>query len=331
MTDARGYKWIAAEIERLDPHVDYERIWTLSTCYYVNNFMMNFLYSTGFPHFILPPHGGETIGRGGKGPVVSAGQVRQDETVDKFWTWFEFGPSDPATKASVEHVNRLHEAIWKKMPGNFTKIEDFVYTMCWIGADMHRLRLRIGLPGFTEKQKIATVHYWRDIAEMFRSEAGPVAQEFPADFDGMLAYMAEYEAVQWEYSPEGYQSCQAILDQFARRWFPPGMRWAGRAMILSMLDEPAHRVHRLPTPPAPIVKANELGLKLVLWSKERLLPDPKITTPEKNRRKRAAKAPAVQQVHATAPNPTGRQVAGLGCPHGSAAPDAAPHASRHEA
>jgi hypothetical protein len=27
------YKWIADEIERLDPEVDYERIWKLSTTY----------------------------------------------------------------------------------------------------------------------------------------------------------------------------------------------------------------------------------------------------------------------------------------------------------
>jgi hypothetical protein len=34
------YKWIADEIERLDPEVDYERIWKLSTTYWVDDFQL---------------------------------------------------------------------------------------------------------------------------------------------------------------------------------------------------------------------------------------------------------------------------------------------------
>jgi hypothetical protein len=65
-------------------------------------------------------------------------------------------------------------------------------------------------------------------------------------------------------------------------------------MILSMLDEPTRRTHRLKKPDPVTIKLNEFGLKMVLWGKERVLPDPKITTPEKHRRKatRAAGRPA---------------------------------------
>jgi hypothetical protein len=289
MTERRGYKWIAAEIERLDPHTDYEEIWKLSTCYYVNDFMMNFLYTTGFPHFILPPHGGETINRGGTGKLIRQQDKREKDTADHFWTWFERGPSNAQTQASVETVNKIHAAIWKRMPGNFSKIEDFIYTMCWIGGDMHRLRLRIGLPGYTRNQQIATHLYWYEIAKLMLSEVGPVHQEFPADFNGMLEYMAKYEAVDWAHSAEGAASCEALLQQFSNRWFPRGFRWAGRNMILSMLDEPARRVHRLKKPDPVTVKLNELGLKAVLWSKEKVFPDPKITTPERHRRRAAAR------------------------------------------
>jgi hypothetical protein len=288
MTQQRGYKWIAAEIERLDPEVDYEEIWKLSTCYYVNDFMMNFLYTTGFPHFILPPHGGETIARGGSGKVIRRQDKREKDTVHRFWTWFEFGPSRTETQISLAQLNKIHQGVWKKMPGNFAQIDDFVYTMCWIAVDMHRLRLRIGLAGFTRNQQIATHRFWYEIAKMFVSEVGPVHQEFPEDFDGMLEYMDRYEAVDWQYSPEGGQTCEALLQQFSRRWFPPGFRWAGRTMILSLLDEPAHRVHRLSSPHPVVVRLNELGMRLLLLVKERILPDPKITTPERHRRKAAA-------------------------------------------
>jgi hypothetical protein len=283
MTEQRGYKWIAGEIERLDPEVDYEEIWKLSTCYYVNDFMMNFLYTTGFPHFILPPRGGETVGRGGSGKILQLQDRREADTVNHFWTWFEMGPSHTDTQRSLAQINRIHAGIWKKMPGNFSHIDDFVYTMCWIGADLHRLRRRIGLPGFTRNQQIASHRFWYEISKMFVSEVGPVDHEFPANFDGMLEYLAEYEAVDWEYSPEGGQTCEALLQQFSRRWFPKGFHWAGRAMILSLLDEPARRVHRLPRPHPLVVRLNEWGMRLMLLTKEEVLPDPKISTPERHR------------------------------------------------
>lgn len=187
------------------------------------------------------------------------------------------------TQLSLAQVNKIHAGIWKKMPGNFSRIDDFIYTMCWIGADMHRLRQRIGLPGFTRNQQIASHRFWYEISKMFASEVGPVDHEFPPDFDGMLDFMTRYEAVDWEYSPEGGQTCEALLQQFSRRWFPAGLRWAGRTMILSLLDEPARRVHRLSQPHPLVVRLNEWGMKLVLLTQEHILPDPKISTPERHR------------------------------------------------
>ena len=281
----RGYKWIAAEIERLDPQTDYERIWKLSTCYYVGDFQMNYLYSTGFPHFILPPWGGETIARKGTGKLIVAQDKREQDTAEAFWKWFEHGPSSLQTKESVEKVNRIHMAIEKKMPGNFAHNEDFVYTMCWIGADLHRLRERIGLQGYTENQKIAVHKYWLELSKLMRSANGEIT-DFPDDFDGMLQYMKTYENTEWEFSPEGRMTVEAIIEQFGNRWFPRGFRWIARRMLYAMWDEPVHRVHRVPYVPALERKFFEFGLKAVFLLQERVLPDPKLSTPEKKRARR---------------------------------------------
>lgn len=278
----KNYKWIAKEIESLDPYVDYERIWKLSTCYYVGDFEMNFLYSTGFPHFILPPWGGETIARQGKGKFILHQDKREKDTADAFWRWFEMGPSSMATQESVERVNRIHMAMEKKMPGNFTHNEDFVYTMCWIGADLHRLRERIGLKGYTDNQKIAVHLYWQELSKLMRSANGAIT-DFPTDFDGMLSYMDNYETTDWEFSPEGAQVCDATIEQFQNRWFPPGFRWIGRKMILALWDEPVHRVHRQPNVSAFTRKFFEFGLRMTFTMQEKVLPDPKLSTPEKKR------------------------------------------------
>ncbi|MEV7136458.1 hypothetical protein AB0N24_26740 [Arthrobacter sp. NPDC093128] len=280
---SKGYKWIASEIASLDPHKDYEQIWKLSTCYYVNDFMMNFLYSTGFPHFILPPRGGEVIARGGKGKIIKQQDRRESDTAKHFWRWFEYGPSDPITQRSVAQVNALHQGVANQYPGRFTHLRDFTYTMCWIGADMHRLRLRVGLPGFTENQKIAAHVYWQEMAKLFRGENSTEISDFPDGFEGMLRYMDEYEAVDWEYSPDGAATCEAIFEQFSKRWFPRGLQFLGRAMLLSLLDEPAHRVHRLPDPGFLTRKFFEFGFAAMMVAKERILPDPQLSTPEKHR------------------------------------------------
>ncbi|MDT7748448.1 MAG: hypothetical protein QOD96_2110 [Pseudonocardiales bacterium] len=282
------YKWIADEIERLDPEVDYERIWKLSTTYWVDDFQMNVLYTVGFPHFILPPHGGETVGRAGGGKIIKTKQQRADDTLWHFWRWFEYGPSDARTRASVDKVNKIHAAIGRKMPGNFAHNDDFVYTICWIAADMHRLRLRVGLPGYTHNQKISCHRMWQDMATLFVTELGDVT-DFPEDFAGMLRYLADYEAVDYEYSPEGTQVCDALFDQFCAKWFPGPLRPLGRTMILALLDEPAHRVHRLPHVRPATRRAVELGLKLTFLLKEKVLPDPKLSTPERKRRKLSRK------------------------------------------
>ena len=281
------YKWIAKEIETLDPYVDYERIWKLTTCYYVDNFLMNYLYSVGVPYFMLPPWGGETLARASKGKMITAPDARADDTSNHFWTWFEFGPSDEKTRRSMKVVNNGHARMEKLMPGSFAHNDDFVYTLAWVACDIHRLRIRVGLPGYTEKQKIATHIFWGEVSKMMLSANGQVFG-WPDSFDGILEFMDEYEATDWEHSPDGLRICHELSDQFANRWFPRGFRWVGHKMLLAMWGEPVHRVHHVPHTSAVTRKTFELMIRTVLTVKERVLPDPTTTTPEKNRLKAAA-------------------------------------------
>lgn len=283
-----AYKWIAEEIERLDPEVDYARIFALSTVYTLNDFDMNVLYTLGFPHFILPPWGGETVARGGKGKIVGEKQKRADDTLRHFWTWFENGPEHPDTRRSLEMVNRIHQSVAKKMPGNYSYDDDFIYTMCWLGCDFHRLRLRIGLPGFTENQKIASNRYWRGIAAHFWTE-NQTGVAFPESFEAMLEFMDRYEAVPWAYSPDGKRTIDALIDQFEEKWFPQPVRKLGRTMIYALLDWPAQRVHRTPIIHPVVRKSVELGVAAMFATRWYVLPDPKLSTPEKRRRQVARK------------------------------------------
>lgn len=278
--DKRGYKWIAREISRLDPYKDYELIWALSTTYYVDDFFMNIIYTTGIQNFTQPPAGSIIMGEVTK-KAVNQQEKRLNDTLQRFWQWFELGPSHPDVQRSMELVNQIHMGLAKKKPGTFPA-RDYIYTCAWTGADMHRLRLSLGLPGYTENQKIATHLFWKEMCGLFMSEEGRVS-EFPADFDAMLRFMEEYEHEPWEKVESGKKLSAALTEQFSKSWFPTGFQWFGRQMILSLQKKRTRDLMQMGDPNPVLEKVIRGFFWLVITLKERVLPDPKRSTPEKAR------------------------------------------------
>ena len=64
-----------------------------------------------------------------------------------------------------------------------------------------------------------------------------------------------------------------LVDQFANKWFPKGFRYFGRALILSLMDEPPRRVHNLPYPNIVVRKIMAFGFAALFYGKEHILPD----------------------------------------------------------
>ncbi|AVX92668.1 DUF2236 domain-containing protein (plasmid) [Pseudomonas koreensis] len=278
----RGYKWIAKEIERLDPEKDFAEIWRLSTTYYVSDFVMNLVYTLGIPAFTQPPAGSVVMGVTTE-KAIKKPQKRADDTLQHFWVWFEYGPDDPRMQASLAHVNRGHAALAKRSPGTFPA-RDVIYTTAWIGANLHRLRLSVGLPGFTKNQQIASQRYWAAICQQFWSEDGLVT-EYPESFEAMLQYIEEYEAQPWEQVESGRMLTEAIIKQFVDAFFPGPLGWIGRQLYLSFQLPSINRLMQSGKP-NPVMKwLMSKGLWLGLTLQERVFPDPKLSTPEKARRK----------------------------------------------
>jgi hypothetical protein len=46
------------------------------------------------------------------------------------------------------------------MISTFAAQEDYVFTQAFSAASLHRFNLKVGLPGYTEKQKIAAHLFW---------------------------------------------------------------------------------------------------------------------------------------------------------------------------
>ena len=164
----KPHKWINARIESLDPDVDWVEMYRLMNTYQSDEFMIDLMYAYTFVHFMVPFHGSEPVWReGGKAKVIDRAGQRSEDTVYHNMVWMHYGPDHPETRKSVDTINKIHLYYAKTYPENFTHHVDYVYVWCFSAALGHRLALMMGLPGFTEKQKIAAHRFWKEMAPLF--------------------------------------------------------------------------------------------------------------------------------------------------------------------
>ncbi|KAH7231708.1 uncharacterized protein BKA55DRAFT_680147 [Fusarium redolens] len=222
-----GYHWISSAIESLDPETDYELMWRLMSCYRSSDFMNNMIYALTFPNFVITTHGAETVWRSDGGKVIKRGAQRVEDTENYNMTWWHYGPSDERCREAVRYINNLHASLARRYPGNFSDNDDFLYVMTFSTVLMHRLRLRLGLSGFTEKEKTVAHHFWRDMTPLFIKEDGSPVHGYPDDFEDCLDFCEVYENTPREFDERMQHIGLAIMNQFAFRYFPPGLRWLG--------------------------------------------------------------------------------------------------------
>ncbi|RSL83299.1 hypothetical protein CEP51_004596 [Fusarium floridanum] len=270
-----GYHWISNTIESLDPEKDYELMWRLMSCYRLSDFMNNLVYSLTFPNFVITPHGAQTVWRSDGGKVVKRGTQRVEDTENYNMTWWHYGPSDARCREAVRQVNNLHAALARQYPGNFSDNDDFLYVMTFSAVLMHRLRLRLGLSGFSEKEKIAAHHFWRDMTPLFFMEDGSTVSGYPDDFAGCLKFCENYENTPREFDERAQYVGVVIMNQFAFRYFPPGLRWLGASFPKALSLPTTLEAMRI-KPVNPVLKWLIVFLvRTLMWFAEVFLPDPR--------------------------------------------------------
>jgi hypothetical protein len=267
-------KWIDAEIEALDPDVDHARIWQLGNAYRTSPMILNMAVCQGFLRLVGPGSGARTLVRGGTGKVVLHQQRRIEHTMREVWTWYlGEGAHDPRVRQSVERVNRQHDAWAAKYPDAILDVRQYTNTICILAAEPHRVMQRLGLPGFSVKEQRAAHRHWSQIAGLFRigSDQGvPV----PADFDGMLAFLADFERNDYSTAPESNVVAEALLQQFCDRWFPRPLHGLGRALVLSIATPELLAVHGLTAPRPLVARTLRRTLRTLITVQRRWAPDP---------------------------------------------------------
>jgi flavin reductase (DIM6/NTAB) family NADH-FMN oxidoreductase RutF len=266
-------RWITAEIERLNPETDYAAIWRLTSSYGLNDFALNLVYAHLFPHSYLPPHGSRPLWDDGDGKVVERALQRVEDTIRNNLLWWYYGPSHPKTRQSVQNVNKLHAYHARRHPGDFAHQDDYVFTLAFSAASLHRFNLKIGLPGYTPKQKTAAHLFWQHMADLFTDEHGRAIMNFPPDWDSLIAFVEDFESRSWPATRSGAMVTHAVLDQFACRWFPAPLRGLGRAMAASTLHPNCWATHKVTVPPRAVRRVLLRTTGLIIRSQQLARPD----------------------------------------------------------
>lgn len=274
----RGRRWIDKEIERLDPEVDYARIWELTAAYKVDETFFNLLYCLGLPRITQNPAGSELLARRTR-KASERMHERADDTLSNFWIWYTQGPNGIDAERSLEQVNRIHAALAKTMPDAFPD-EDYIYTVCMLATTAHNVLKKAGHPGFTDKQKIAAHHYWRAILRKMRGLNGYI-DDFPEDFAAMERLVVDFDSREFPQTDAGTELAEYTVQQFCQRNFPKPLQGFGRQMVLTF-QEPHIRALRKMGDPNPV--AAFFIRKLVyfkVWMADHVLPDPKLNLVER--------------------------------------------------
>lgn len=206
--------------------------------------------------------------------VLHKATQREEETQNNNALWWYYGPSDARTQKSIDGINQLHAHWASKYPGRFMDNEDYIYTLAFSAVLVHRLRLRLGLRGWSDKQKVAAHIFWREMGRYFVTEDGSRLHGYPETWDATVAYCEAFENAPREGTEQGHLVAEAIYSQFGFRYFPSGLCWLGRAMPIALSLPSTLRVHKI-EPINPVLKAVIVWVVGVMfWVMETLLPDP---------------------------------------------------------
>lgn len=208
--------------------------------------LFNLLYCLGFLRVSGQIEGALAVDRDGAGKIHRAGDDRADATVSQFRAWLEEGAGSEASAASLARIRRIHDHYAERY--SFSN-ETMVHTIALFTLQFEKLLRLVGAPGYEEIERQAQVAHWRVIGERLG------AYGVPQTWEGMEEALDRYEASPAWYgpTPEAHRCASALIDQFTRRRLPPGLRWAGRLAIPSLLEDKVLWATGLRKPSRPVV------------------------------------------------------------------------------
>ncbi|MGG6383402.1 hypothetical protein [Paenarthrobacter sp. NEAU-H11] len=312
-------KWIRKRIEQLDPYVDYQEIWALSYIYNVTDFDLHWQYTVDNSHLGMTTWGADAAYRDGTGAMIVQAEQRTTNTNDHMLLWAEHGPDSPVTKQAIDIVNKQHVKWAKHYKGSFSHSEDYIFLFSAAATAEHTLKRSLGLPGWSEKQKIAAHRFWCGIAELFTVESGEVltdVEPMPKTFEECAAYAQAYSERPWPENPIGAPFTEELIKQFLEAWFPQqALRPFGRALITTFFAPSLFRIYGMKQPHWALQSLARGFVRARFIYRDYIRADEKEPITERHRRLVAKGRATASRIDTTVHRAVGKQNPGGGCPH----------------
>lgn len=247
-----GARWARAEIERLDPDADAERIVHLTThVRFSAPLLVSAAYSVSFMRQAAVPAIAEVLDRGGRGAIVTNARARNDRTIALFGRLYASGWSSREGREVLEHLRRVHA----RLP---TGNDEMLYTLATVMFEPLRLDAFVGARAFTRNEQHALFRFWQDAGALMG------VRDIPPDEHALTAWMLAYERQEYRYTEAGRRIADAVMEDFAARWFSSVAHFGARQLLIALADRRLARTHRLSTAVPGLSLATRVGMRSFL-------------------------------------------------------------------
>jgi hypothetical protein len=210
-------------IEELDPEADHAEVYRIMVAH---EFPWDMNQSLSFALFrtYAVPSIGALLHRTGE--FTTRPQKRYDDTVLLLDAVLEHGIRSASGRTAVRRMNRMHGA-------HAIPEDDLRYVLATFVVVPARWVERFGWRAFTERERVASVHYYRDLGRHLG------IRDLPATFEQFAAFLDAYERERFGADRGGRAVADATLDLMATfpvtRLLPATV---ARRAAYAVMDEP---------------------------------------------------------------------------------------------
>jgi hypothetical protein len=234
-----------AEIRRLDPLSDAERIIYLDSCFEFPFDMTRSLELAFFRTFAVPSIA-ELLGSTGE--FIERALKRYDDTDLLISTFAEHGHSSRLGRAAIRRMNQIH--------GRFSIANvDLLYVLSTMMLEPVRWNHRFGWRPMLETEKLAAYHFWHAVGRLMN------IKRIPNSYEEMHDFNVEFERSRFGRTEAGHRVAGAMIEMFIGK-VPVLPSRLGVRGVCALLDEPLLDALDLPRPTVAERRAVEVGLKL---------------------------------------------------------------------
>jgi len=234
------------EIRRLDPVTDHQRIAYLTSLHEFPWDTTRSLELALFRAFAVAK--GTTL-LAGTGEFAQRTQKRYDDTVLILAEILEHGYDSERGKAVLRRMNQMHGR--HAIPN-----DEFLYVLSTFVFEPIRWNERFGWRPLHQNEKLASFHFWREIARRM------AIQDLPQDYASFERYYHDFALQHYQFAPENRALAVATRDLLLG-WYLPKRLWPlGRPFVHAMLDDQLLAAVGLPRPHPAIRRITEGAVRL---------------------------------------------------------------------